>query len=84
MFFIVFYPLPVALVPTFVSGSFIFSFSIVLFGFIPVKLYTPLKLLFSCSVLFSGFCFLVFLHASVALCCVFQLPQFRLSRFVFG
>ena len=51
---------------------------------IPVNLYTPLKLLFSCSVLFSGFCFLVFLHASVALCCVFQLSQFRLSRFVFG
>ena len=84
MFFIVFYPLPVTLVPTFVAGSFIFSFSIVLFGFIPVKLYTPLKLLFSCSVLLSGFCFLVFLHASVALCCVFQLPRFRLSRFVFG
>ena len=84
MFLIVFYPLPVALVPTFVSGSFIFSFSVLLFGFIPVNLYIPLKLLFSCSVLFSGFCFLVFLYASVALYCVFQLPQFRLSRFVFG
>ena len=31
-----------------------------------------------------GLCFLVFLHASVALCCVFQLPPFSLSRFVFG
>ena len=57
MFFIVFYPLPVALVPTFVSGSFIFSFSVLLFGFIPVNLYIPLKLLFSCSVLFFGLLF---------------------------
>ena len=37
---------------------------------------------FKCSVLFSGFCFLVFLRASVAFCCIFQLPQFRLVLFL--
>ena len=84
MFFIMFYPLSVALVPTFVSVSFIFSFSVLSFGFVSVNLFAPFKLLFSCPVLFSDLSFLVFLHASVALCCVFRLSQFRPSCFVFG
>jgi len=52
---IVFYPLPVALVPAFVSGSRIFSFSVLWFWVClgkPVIFFFVLEPLFSCSVLF--------------------------------
>ena len=52
---IVFYPLPVAIVPAFVSGSQIFSFSILWFWVChgkPVIFFFVLELLFSCSILF--------------------------------
>ena len=62
------YPPSVPLVPTLVSGSFIFYFSV----FFSANLYTlSLEVLFSCSVLLRAFVSSCFLHASVALCYAF-------------
>ena len=68
------YPLSVALVPTFVPVSFIFSFSAALLWFYfgkPVYSFLFLELLFHALYCFRAFVSSCFLHASVAVCFVF-------------